>query len=109
MNEVRRVPDLTQFREEASRWTPPRPRRFPRRTAGLRPMENMMTDIQTPHPARRLFIGAAAALVTAVAVAGCGEGQAEGAPSLATADVVRRTCRSPPRPRVSSSPSVPSR
>ncbi len=49
-----------------------------------------MIDATTPRAAWRFFTGAAAVLVTAVAVAGCGESQAEGAPTLATADVVRR-------------------
>jgi HlyD family secretion protein len=50
----------------------------------------MMTQARPPRRPGRLLAGGAALVLTATALVGCGEGQAENAPSLATAEVVRR-------------------
>lgn len=49
-----------------------------------------MTQVRPSRRPGRLLAGGAAFVLTATALVGCGEGQAENAPSLATAEVVRR-------------------
>jgi HlyD family secretion protein len=49
-----------------------------------------MTSAPTLRRPSRFLTGGTAALLVAVALAGCGEGQAETAPTLSTADVIRR-------------------
>lgn len=49
-----------------------------------------MIQSTSTHRPRRALAGAAALLLTATALVGCGEGQAENAPRLATAEVTRR-------------------
>jgi HlyD family secretion protein len=53
-------------------------------------MEHPMTKKNDHRLAGRILTGAGALLITAVALAGCGEGQAETAPGVSTAEVVRR-------------------
>jgi HlyD family secretion protein len=56
----------------------------------MRPMENLMTNVPTRRRPGRVLHAGGAILVTTLLLSGCGEGQAEGAPSVSTADVLRQ-------------------